>query len=552
MFQELTRSFVKSAKVVEKEGIPSFYIKELAELDDYIKLVWEDKDFKKKLSRDRSKGLTTIRQRLKRYFNDVETAHINKRVEDYRLNPEASDEEVEVVKVESDVSSDEEIVSSDDEESDDESEGDDQQKGKWAGSDSEGESDWVPSDSSPSSDDEQLIEGGAPDPDNIFSRYTIAYFLRKPDDGQKKKTTVKRIKKDKDGREKIDKKGDEHAWTEVSQGPNRDMTIDEVTGRVSIFAKEVDVNAKNVIQKLAEINTGRPRKETDRKNKVLFLKRLHEHIEESKLGLGLGMKVRLSIISALYEYNPKHKDYMGDEAFQNVLIETQTLIDTLMSNQDIIIMREDIQDDDESNTDKPNADGKWHVRGSLVNTCTKMDTEFFKLLQNSDQHSEEYRGRLRSNEALVKILKTGVEWAEDQPDQQQRCQMYLLVIKYIYYRHSSQCGGVANAEVTMDKYCKFIYTHDETQRIRTQAILYNIYHLALHDKWFQARDLMLMSHLQESIHNADIGTQIIYNRTMVQLGLCAFRKGQMEDAHQALTDIQSGNRARELLAQGMS
>jgi len=37
---------------------------------------------------------------------------------------------------------------------------------------------------------------------------------------------------------------------------------------------------------------------------------------------------------------------------------------------------------------------------------------------------------------------------------------------------------------------------------------------------------------------------------MVQLGLCAFRKGQMEDAHQALTDIQSGNRARELLAQG--
>ena len=36
---------------------------------------------------------------------------------------------------------------------------------------------------------------------------------------------------------------------------------------------------------------------------------------------------------------------------------------------------------------------------------------------------------------------------------------------------------------------------------------------------------------------------------MVQLGLCAFRRGLMEDAHQALTDIQSGNRSRELLAQ---
>ena len=87
--------------------------------------------------------------------------------------------------------------------------------------------------------------------------------------------------------------------------------------------------------------------------------------------------------------------------------------------------------------------------------------------------------------------------------------MFEPCIQYIYYRHSSQCSGVENSEAMMDKYCKFIYTHDETQRIRTQAILYNIYHLALHDKWFQARDLMLMSHLQESIHNADIGTQVI-------------------------------------------
>ena len=151
---------------------------------------------------------------------------------------------------------------------------------------------------------------------------------------------------------------------------------------------------------------------------------------------------------------------------------------------------------------KPSADGKWYVRGSLEHTCKKLDTEFFKLLQNSDQHSEEYRGRLKNNELVVKILKTGVQWADEQKDQQQRCQMYLLVVKYIYYRHSSQCEGVANAEMLMDKYCKFIYTHDETQRIRTQAILYNIYHLALHDKWFQARDLMLMSHLQAELYKS--------------------------------------------------
>lgn len=60
---------------------------------------------------------------------------------------------------------------------------------------------------------------------------------------------------------------------------------------------------------------------------------------------------------------------------------------------------------------------------------------------------------------------------------------------------------------------------------------------------------MLMSHMQDSIMHADVPTQIMYNRAMVQLGLCAFRQGLIKDAHNCLVDIQSGNRAKELLAQ---
>ena len=60
----------------------------------------------------------------------------------------------------------------------------------------------------------------------------------------------------------------------------------------------------------------------------------------------------------------------------------------------------------------------------------------------------------------------------------------------------------------VDQMCKFIYSRDTSDRIRTRAMLCHVYHYALHDRWFEARDLMLMSHLQETIQHSDIPTQV--------------------------------------------
>lgn len=68
----------------------------------------------------------------------------------------------------------------------------------------------------------------------------------------------------------------------------------------------------------------------------------------------------------------------------------------------------------------------------------------------------------------------------------------------------------ASSKVSIDDMCKFIYSRDTSDRIRTRAMLCHVYHHALNDRWFEARDLMLMSHLQESIQHSDIPTQVCW------------------------------------------
>ena len=67
----------------------------------------------------------------------------------------------------------------------------------------------------------------------------------------------------------------------------------------------------------------------------------------------------------------------------------------------------------------------------------------------------------------------------------------------------------SNSEI-IDRLCKYVYTKG-SDRVRTRAMLCHIYHHALHDRLYEARDLMLISHLQETIQHSDIPTQVRRN-----------------------------------------
>lgn len=102
----------------------------------------------------------------------------------------------------------------------------------------------------------------------------------------------------------------------------------------------------------------------------------------------------------------------------------------------------------------------------------------------------------------------------------------------------------------LEELCTFIYRQGD-DRCKTRALLCAVYHHSLHNRYYHARDLFLMSHIQDTIEKADTSTQILYNRALVTLGLSAFRLGLIQKAHDSLSGVCSG-RVRELLAQGQS
>eukprot|EP00396_MALV-II-16_sp_LP-1_P000097 gene97-226_t len=78
------------------------------------------------------------------------------------------------------------------------------------------------------------------------------------------------------------------------------------------------------------------------------------------------------------------------------------------------------------------------------------------------------------------------------------------------------------------------------------------YHHAIHNRFREARDIMHFSSMYDKVLEVPISTQILYNRAFAQIGLCAFRRGLIPEAHHYLMEICTYNKSKELLAQGVS
>ncbi|VDN09388.1 unnamed protein product [Dibothriocephalus latus] len=550
-FEELVKLYEKALKLNEVEKNAKFYIRCLTQLEDFINESWEQK---KSLSKAAAKSLTIMRQRVKKY---------NKDFEENEAEPESSDDdddEVASTKPAPATTAAPKKPAKDSDESTDDFPSDDESS-DWS---SDEDDDIANFDDPASYFLKQDHRPGAkpnkcqPSSFEVASRVTVVCVC-----------VTKRLMVDGSPRRAIREEGEED-----EEGEWR--TVD-ASGRaepaVQAFEKGVEITAEVVLKKLFEILSNRGKRTSSIHEQVSLLQQICEKLvilkcsdgvyficltEELQLGVGLHVKAILSTITVLFDYESKSPAFMPVNKFQRVVTEFNTLFEILKENRKDVTISDTYTEETESLLVKP-----YRVQGNLLAAVGRLDDEYYKILQNANGHDKEYDERLRDEPRICDLLDKLIEYLEyieAPPDA--LCIAYMRRVEHLYYKYDyewarrveaegAEAVGPCAAYPVIERLCQYIYKNDKTDRLRARAILCHIYFLALFDHWYKARDLMLMSNLQASIDHADQSTMILYNRAMVQMGLCAFRQGHIRDAHTTLSDITGSGRIRELLAQSL-
>lgn len=233
-FEDLTRAYQKALPVIMKEenGVtPRFYVRSLAELEDFINEVWEDRDGRKNLSKNNSKALGQLRQKFRKYAKDFE-ADLAK----FRESPDEEDEpEEEKVEEESESSEDEKpapkaVTFKKEEKKAPKEPADSDDSTDW-GSDSE-------SDSDSSEEETQYV--------NYRERFLKKTTEKEDKDDDKRKAP----RKEKESKRKLRpaESDEEGEWETVTKGSST------TAEKPKMFAKDAEIDVPLVINKLNEVS----------------------------------------------------------------------------------------------------------------------------------------------------------------------------------------------------------------------------------------------------------------------------------------------------------
>ncbi|KAI9740707.1 MAG: Translation initiation factor 3 subunit c [Claussenomyces sp. TS43310] len=350
---------------------------------------------------------------------------------------------------------------------------------------------------------------------------------------------------------------------------------DEGFSTVGKGGRTLQFTSESILKHLRTIMESRGKKNTDRGEQIRIMEKLYEVATTPYQQI----RVLLTLISTRFDLSTGAQTFMSQEQWKLAEQEFGRLLEVLEANSDIVVIEnaEEWEDDDKQPAVTPGQ--KLKIPGNIVSYVERLDDELTRSLQHIDPHTAEYIDRLSDEGALynniVRTLLYNEVVRKDeslQVLQESSNRIVMRRLEHIYFKPSAvvkileeNCwkaipakldsaitprGHVPDAAALVSILCNYLFLNSEGI-IRARAMLCQIYFLALHDNYYKARDMMLMSHLQETINSFDVHSQILFNRTLVQVGLCAFRAGLVYEAQNTLQEICGSGRQKELLAQGV-
>ncbi|KAF4975128.1 hypothetical protein FZEAL_8043 [Fusarium zealandicum] len=362
---------------------------------------------------------------------------------------------------------------------------------------------------------------------------------------------------------------------QVEAAPTEDFD-DEGFATVGKGGRTLQYTPESIFKHLRTILESRGKKNTDRTEQIKVMEKLHEIATTPYQKI----RVLLTLVSARFDLGSGGASAMSLEHWKAAEKELSSLLQVLEENHDYVVVEnaEEWEDDEKPPALQP---GEKHIKvpGSIVSYVERLDDELVRSLQSIDPHTSEYIERLQDEGALYNIIFRGLLYYEHlrkddslETPQDSVNRIVMRRLEHVYFKPAQvvqtfeeNCWKTVgdsiesvitprdqaqNAGNLVNVLCNYLFSNSDGI-IRARAMLCQVYFLALHGEYYQARDMMLMSHLQENIPNFDVLSQILYNRTLVQVGLCAFRKGLIYEAQNTLQEICGSGRQKELLAQGV-
>lgn len=346
-----------------------------------------------------------------------------------------------------------------------------------------------------------------------------------------------------------------------------------------------DVTFDMIDSKLKEIATSRGKKGVDRMRSVEQLR----YVSSLSKCAAQEVEILLHIISAQFDLNGSMSTYMATPVWRNCVNDVLCVLQTLETNDNILLVDGSELEPRPSN-DEIMAGAIIQLRGSLCAFAERIDDEYTKSLQCLDAHTKEYINRLQDEGALLLLLHQVSNFYESR-NSHNAVSLSLRVLERIHCKRTASYNALkkytdsriqSSASVSGGHICDngemvektdlfvtnfrfpscelharieslsaYIFNYGE-ERAKARALLCQIFNEALCGHLRSAKELLLMSHLQESIQLMDISTQILFNRAVAQLGVCAFELGEFDEAFVFLCDLFTSGRTKELLAQGMT